>query len=69
MHALRSIGWVLALALGIVLASPEAAPAQVRTLRAMTYAGKRYVALRDMAAMYGLPLTMPGGKALLIRGQ
>ena len=69
MHALRSIGWVLALALGIVLASPEAAPAQVRTLRAMTYAGKRYVALRDMAAMYGLPLTTPGGKVLLIRGQ
>ena len=51
------------------LAAPAAAPAQVRTLRAVTYAGKRYVALRDMAAMYGLPLTMPGGKALLIRGQ
>ena len=69
MHAFRSIGWVLALALGMGLAAPAAAPAQVRTLRAVTYAGKRYVALRDMAAMYGLPLTMPGGKALLIRGQ
>ena len=69
MHAFRSIGWVLALALGMGLAAPAAAPAQVRTLRAVTYAGKRYVTLRDMAAMYGLPLTMPGGKALLIRGQ
>ena len=69
MHAFRSIGWVLALALGMGLAAPAAAPAQVRTLRAVTYAGKRYVALRDMAAMYGLPLTTPGGKVLLIRGQ
>ena len=38
-------------------------------LKAMTYAGKRYVALKDLAAMYGLPLVTPGGKALLIRGQ
>ena len=57
------------LALGIGLASPPAASAQVRTLKAVTYAGKRYVALKDLAAMYALPLTMPGGKALLIRGQ
>ena len=69
MHTLRSIGWILLLALGIGLASPPAASAQVRTLKAVTYAGKRYVALKDLAAMYALPLTMPGGKALLIRGQ
>ena len=58
---------VLALALGMGLAMP--APAQVRTLKAATYAGKRYVALKDLAAMYGLPLTAPGGKTLWIRGQ
>ncbi len=69
MHSLRSIGWILVLAAGIGLAVPETAPAQVRTLKTVTYAGKRYVALKDLAAMYGLPLTMPGGKALLIRGQ
>ena len=69
MHTLRSIGWILLLALGIGLASPPAASAQVRTLKAVAYAGKRYVALKDLAAMYALPLTMPGGKALLIRGQ
>ena len=63
------MGWVLLLALGIGLATPPAASAQVRTLKAVAYAGKRYVALKDLAAMYGLPLTMPGGKALLIRGQ
>ena len=57
------------LALGIGLASPPAASAQVRTLKAVTYAGKRYVALKDLAAMYALPLTMPGGKAVQIRGQ
>ena len=54
---------------GLGLALPTPVPAQVRMLKAMTYAGKRYVALKDLAAMYGLPLTMPGGKALLIRGQ
>jgi N-acetylmuramoyl-L-alanine amidase len=47
----------------------EPAPGQVRTLKAATYAGKRYVALQDLAAMYGLPLTTPGGKMLVIRGQ
>lgn len=51
------------------LAVPVPVLAQVRMLKAMTYAGKRYVALKDLAAMYGLPLTMPGGKTLLIRGQ
>jgi N-acetylmuramoyl-L-alanine amidase len=69
MHSLRSIGMILGLALGIGLAVPETAPAQVRTLKAVNYAGKRYVALKDLAAMYGLPLTTPGGKALLVRGQ
>lgn len=69
MHTLRTIGWVLLLALGIGLATPPAASAQVRTLKAVAYAGKRYVALKDLAAMYALPLSLPGGKALLIRGQ
>ena len=69
MHSFRSIGMVLGLALGIGWAAPEPAAAQVRTLKAMTYAGKRYVALKDLAAMYGLPLAMPGGKTILIRGQ
>ena len=67
MHSLRLIWMVLSLVLG--LAMPEAALAQVRTLKAVTYAGKRYVALKDLAAMYGLPLTTPGGKVLMIRGQ
>lgn len=60
---------VLVLAAGMGLAVPGEAQAQVRTLKAVTYAGKRYVALKDLAAMYGLPLTMPGGKAVQIRGQ
>ena len=60
---------VLVLAAGMGLAVPKEAQAQVRTLKAVTYAGKRYVALKDLAAMYGLPLTMPGGKAVQIRGQ
>lgn len=69
MHSLRTIGWILGLALGIGLASSTPAEAQVRTLKAVAYAGKRFVALQDLAAMYGLPLTTPGGKLLLIRGQ
>jgi len=43
--------------------------AQVRKLKAVSYAGKRYVALKDLARMYGLPLTKQGKKTLLIRGQ
>ncbi len=69
MRFLRSIWMILALVGGMVLAVPERAPAQVRTLKAVTYAGKRYVALKDLAAMYGLPLSMPGGKVVQIRGQ
>jgi N-acetylmuramoyl-L-alanine amidase len=69
MHGWRSIGRILALALGVGLAAAPAATAQVRTLKAVAVAGKRYVALKDLAAMYGLPLTTPGGKTLLIRGQ
>ena len=69
MHGLRHIVWVFVLALGLGAAAPTPAAAQVRTLKAVAYAGKRYVALKDLAAMYGLPLTTPGGKALLIRGQ
>lgn len=69
MSAFRSIGLILCLIWGIGVAWPESASAQVRTLKAVTYAGKRYVALKDLAAMYGLPLTLPGGKAIQIRGQ
>jgi N-acetylmuramoyl-L-alanine amidase len=45
---------------GVGLAAPVPAPAQVRSLRAVTYAGKRYVALKDLAGMYGLPLVARG---------
>ncbi len=69
MYSLRSIGLALCLALGAGLAVPAPVAAQVRTLKAASYAGKRYVALKDLAAMYGLPLALPGGKTLLIRGQ
>lgn len=69
MQMLRTILGLLALALGVGLAAPPAASGQVRTLKAVAVAGKRYVALKDLAAMYGLPLSLPGGKALLIRGQ
>ena len=69
MQMLRTIFGLLALALGVGLAAPPAASGQVRTLKAVAVAGKRYVALQDLAAMYGLPLSLPGGKALLIRGQ
>lgn len=55
------------LVVGLIL--PLLASAQVRGLRTLGYAGKRYVALKDLAAMYGLPVTAPGGKRLLIRGQ
>ncbi len=69
MNRLSSIAMVVLLALAGWLAQPLPAVAQVRTLKAVTYAGKRYVALQDLAAMYGLPLTTPGGRTLLIRGQ
>ncbi|MDD4117846.1 MAG: N-acetylmuramoyl-L-alanine amidase [Kiritimatiellae bacterium] len=61
-HPLR---WILLF--GLIL--PAVAFAQVRALRTVPYAGKRYVPLKDLAAMYGLPLAAPGGKTLLIRGQ
>ena len=69
MNRLSSIAMVVLLALVGWLAQPLPAVSQVRTLKAVTYAGKRYVALQDLAAMYGLPLTTPGGRTLLIRGQ
>ncbi len=65
----RFIGRVLFFALGVCIALPTLAPAQVRQLRTVRYAGRSYIALKDLAAMYGLPLVLPGGKALLIRGQ
>jgi len=69
MHRLRSIGILLGLTLGLCFALPDPASAQVRKLKAVTYAGKRYVALKDLARMYGLPLKKQGKKTLLIRGQ
>jgi N-acetylmuramoyl-L-alanine amidase len=60
---------LVALLVGAAMVVPESAPAQVRTLKAVTYNGKRYISLKDLAAMYGLPLTSAGGKTLLIRGQ
>ncbi len=69
MNRLGSITLIALLAVVGLLAQPVPAMAQVRTLKAVTYAGKRYVALQDLAAMYGLPLTTPGGRTLLIRGQ
>lgn len=60
---------LICLALGMGCAMPESASAQVRTLKAVSYAGKRYLALKDLAAMYGLPMSLPGGKTIQIRGQ
>ena len=60
MHGWRSIGGILLLALGVALAAAPAASGQVRTLKAVAVGGKRYVALKDLAAMYGLPLSLPG---------
>jgi N-acetylmuramoyl-L-alanine amidase len=65
----RSIWLGLGVCLLAGLWAPRPAAAQVRSLRAVAYAGKRYVGLADLAAMYGLPLVSPGGKILLIRGQ
>jgi len=69
MHWFRSIGIGSLLAFGLCMAVPTPAAAQVRTLKAVSYAGKRYVALKDLAKMYGLPLKVQGKKTLLIRGQ
>jgi len=69
MHWVRSIGIGFILTLGLCLVAPESAVGQVRKLKAVSYAGKRYVALKDLARMYGLPLTKQGKKTLLIRGQ
>jgi len=69
MHRAYYIGIFLLLALGLGLGMPETATGQVRTLKAVSYAGKRYVALKDLAKMYGLPLKLQGKKTLLIRGQ
>lgn len=69
MFSYRSIGMILCVALGIGCAVPPSGSAQVRKLQAVRYAGRSYIALKDLAAMYGLPLVLPGGKALLIRGQ
>ena len=63
------IGTALFLVLLAVAAVPTSATAQVRTLKAVGFSGKRYVALADLAAMYGLPLVPQPGKTLLIRGQ
>lgn len=50
------------------LASP--AQAQVKTLKAVALKGVRYVALQDLAAMYGLPLKKgPAAKTWVIEGQ
>ena len=68
MHANRSIRW-RRLALMLVLLWPVCAGAQVRSLSTTAHGGKRYVALKDLAGMYGLPLTAGSGKRLLIRGQ
>ena len=69
MHALHSIGLTLGLVLGLWLSTPLPAPGQVRALRTVPHAGNQYVMLKDLAAMYGLPLTRPGGRTLVVRGQ
>ena len=51
-----------------VLSFPPPAAAQVRTLRATAYAGKRYVALADIASLYGLPLKV-AGKKIVVEGR
>jgi len=69
MRYLHFIGIACCLALGLILTLPGPAIAQVRTLKAVSYAGKRYVALKDLAKMYRLPLKAQGKKSLSIRGQ
>lgn len=61
-----SIG-LLAL-LAFLYAVPPVAFGQVRALKTRVYAGKRYVALKDLAGMYSLPMTT-SGKKILISGK
>ncbi len=63
MHAIAISMDGFGLALGMASWRGRWRPAQVRTLKAVTYAGKRYVALKDLAKMYGLPLTSRGRKS------
>ena len=63
------MGTVLFAVLFVGAAFPPAVSAQVRTLKAVALGGKRYVALADLAAMYGLPLTPQAAKTHLVRGQ
>lgn len=63
------MGAALCLALWVGAVLPWSASAQVRTLTAVAFAGKRYVGIKDIAAMYGLPLVSPTPKSYLIRGQ
>lgn len=60
------IGWAAA-ALAVLVAG--AAWGQVKSLKAVAAGGVRYVTLKDLAGMYGLPLTAPKAKTLLIAGQ
>ncbi|NLB66400.1 MAG: hypothetical protein GX803_08025 [Lentisphaerae bacterium] len=61
----RRLAWVLLFA----LLAPGVCNGQVRNLRPLVYGGKRYVVLKDLAGMYGLPLMEGKDKSLLIRGQ
>jgi N-acetylmuramoyl-L-alanine amidase len=62
----RWFGWAAAVAALLVAAS---AWGQVKSLKAVAAGGVRYVALKDLAGMYGLPLTAPKAKTLLVAGQ
>lgn len=62
----RWIGWV---AVALALLAAGAAWGQVKSLKAVAAGGVRYVALKDLAGMYGLPLTAPKAKTLLVAGQ
>ncbi|MGB4573700.1 MAG: N-acetylmuramoyl-L-alanine amidase, partial [Kiritimatiellia bacterium] len=69
MYPKRSNGGLFCLVFCLLLAVTGSALAQVRTLKAEVHRGRRYVALKDLANMYGLPLTAPGGKNLFITGK
>lgn len=62
----RWFGWAAAALAMLVAAS---AWGQVKSLKAVAAGGVRYVALKDLAGMYGLPLTAPKAKTLLVAGQ